>query len=47
MKELHYKSPSVEVMRLYPEGVLCLSGVVLDSEHDGFSGDTSDPEDLW
>lgn len=47
MRELRYESPSLEVLGFYAEGFLCLSGVVLDSEHDGFVGDNSDPEDLW
>ena len=47
MKELQYKSPSFKELGLYPEGFLCLSNGVLNSEHDGFVGDNSDPEDLW
>ena len=42
-----YVSPSVELLDLYTEGVMCMSDSSLDSEHGGFTGDTSDPDDLW
>lgn len=42
-----YVSPSVELLDLYAEGIICLSDGSFDSEHGGFNGDTSDPDDLW
>ena len=42
-----YVSPSVELLDLYSEGVICMSDVIFESEHGGFIGDTSNPDDLW
>lgn len=42
-----YVSPSVELLDLYAEGVICMSGGDFDSVHNGFNEDTSDPDDLW
>jgi hypothetical protein len=47
MKMKFYASPAVELLDLYTEGVMCMSDSSLDSEHGGFTGDTSDPDDLW
>jgi hypothetical protein len=42
-----YVSPTVDLLDLYAEGVLCMSDEIFDFEHGGFIGDTSDPDDLW
>lgn len=42
-----YVSPSVKLLDLYAEGVICMSGGDFDSVHNGFNEDTSDPDDLW
>lgn len=42
-----YVSPTVELLDFYVEGVMCKSGIIVDTEHDGFIGDFTDPDDLW
>ena len=42
-----YESPSVDEIKISTAAVLCQSGVIIDSEHDGFIEDPNDPNDIW
>lgn len=46
-KELYYLSPEVILYDVCIEGVMCQSGIVIESDHDGFVGDQGDPSDIW
>lgn len=45
--ENSYVSPTVTVVTIYSEGVLCQSGGILGADHRGFAEDNGNPEDLW